>query len=488
MRYHAAIDIGASSGRVILGHVDNGQIRTEEVFRFENKQVRRAGHDCWDLDYLEENILEGLAHCRSLGKIPTSLGIDTWGVDFVLLDAEGQRLGDAVAYRDDRTEGIDALVESRIPFSELYARTGIQKQIFNSIYQLVALQQEAPEQLEQAAHFLLIPDYLHYFLSGVIANEYTNATTTALVHAEAKTWDREVIRRLGLPERIFGDLSMPGRVLGGLRPEIAARVGYSCSIVLAPTHDTASAFLAVPALDSNSVYISSGTWSLLGLERPEPLTDLISQTRNFTNEGGCDYRFRYLKNIMGLWMIQSIRRELNGTSYVAAADRPAAAHPDFSAGKHDWTYPELSAAAATAADFPARIDVNAPIFLAPDSMTAAVLAYCESHGQSVPVTLAELMSVVYTSLADDYVATIAAMEEHLQTKFNRIHIVGGGSQDQYLNHLTARACRLPVLAGPVEASALGNLIVQFIAAGDFPDLDTARTAIRNSFSLKEILS
>ncbi len=312
MTYHLAIDIGASSGRHILGHLEDGKMILEEVFRFDNSQIRKDGHDCWDHQALARSVLQGIAKCKEIGKIPATIGIDTWGVDFILLDEQGLPCSDMVAYRDARTEGADALVDAAISADELYARCGIQKMLFNTIYQLAALKKEHPEQIEKAQRLLMVPEYLNFVLTGKMANEYTNATTGNLVNARAKDWDWEVIDKLGLPRRIFGKLEMPGTTLGGLTSAVQAAVGFDAQVVLPATHDTGSAFLAVPARDDQAVYISSGTWSLLGVENAEPITTPEAKAANFTNEGGAWYRFRFLKNIMGLWMIQSIRRELNG--------------------------------------------------------------------------------------------------------------------------------------------------------------------------------
>ena len=275
MRYYLAVDIGASSGRHMLGHLEEGRMVLEEVYRFDNRQVRKNGHDCWDMDNLWQGILDGLKACKALGKIPATVGIDTWAVDFVLLDKDGAPVGDAVTYRDSHTEGADKLVEAKISPAELYTRTGIQKQSFNTIYQLAALQKEHPEQLEAAHSLLMIPDYFHYRLTGVQKQEYTNATSTNLVNAARKTWDRELLDLLGLPRRLFGPLSMPGTVVGPLKPEIAAEVGFQTTVVLPATHDTGSAFLAVPARDDRAVYLSSGTWNLLGVENEAPITTIM---------------------------------------------------------------------------------------------------------------------------------------------------------------------------------------------------------------------
>lgn len=484
--YYLAIDIGASSGRHILGHLENGRMVLEEVHRFENRQVRKNGHDCWDIDHLWQGILDGLKACKALGKVPATVGIDTWAVDFVLLDQNGQPVGDAVAYRDSRTEGTDRLVEEKIGAADLYARTGIQKQPFNTIYQLAALQKEHPEQLEAAHSLLMIPDYFHYLLTGVQKQEYTNATSTGLVHADKKTWDRDLLDTLGLPRRLFGPLSMPGTVVGPLRDEIAAQVGFQTTVVLPATHDTGSAFLAVPAQDDHSVYLSSGTWSLLGVENEEPITTEESRKQNFTNEGGAWYRYRYLKNIMGLWMIQSIRRELNGVAYVAGKER-AAWTLDVRPGERQWTFPDLIAAAEAASDFPSVVNANDERFLAPASMIAAVQTACETTGQPVPRTVGQLMQCVYRSLTLCYKNAIAGLSQLTGKTYTAIHIVGGGCQDNYLNRMTAAICRLPVWAGPVEGTAIGNLVIQMIHGGEFAGLAAARQCIRESFEIKEVL-
>ena len=486
LRYYLAVDIGASSGRHILGHLEEGRMVLEEVYRFDNRQVRKNGHDCWDMDNLWQGILDGLKACKALGKIPATVGIDAWAVDFVLLDKDGAMVGDAVAYRDSRTEGADKLVEAKISPAELYIRTGIQKQNFNTIYQLAALQKEHSEQLEAAHSLLMIPDYFHYRLTGVQKQEYTNATSTNLVNAARKTWDRELLDLLGLPRRLFGPLSMPGTVVGPLKPEIAAEVGFQTTVVLPATHDTGSAFLAVPAEDENAVYLSSGTWSLLGVENEAPITTEESRQQNFTNEGGAWYRYRYLKNIMGLWMIQSIRRELNGVDYVAGKAR-ADWKLDVQPGKKQWSFPDLIAAAESAADFPSVVNANDDAFLAPDSMIAAVQAACAAAGQPVPRTVGQLMQCVYRSLTLCYKNAVAGLSERTGKTYTTIHIVGGGCQDNYLNHMTAQVTGLPVYAGPVEGTAIGNLVIQMICGGEFADLAAARQSVRESFDIKEVL-
>lgn len=478
-----AIDIGASSGRHVLGRLEDGRLRLREAYRFENRQIRRGGHDCWDTDALWAGVLEGLKACKA--DAPASVGIDTWAVDFVLLDEQDRLIGDAVAYRDARTQGMDEAVQALVPAQTLYARTGIQKQPFNTIYQLMALQKEHPEQLERAHTLLMIPDYLNFLLTGVKKQEYTNATSTGLVNSESRTWDREIIRALGFPDRLFGPLSLPGETVGPLRPDIAREVGFQTTVVLPATHDTGSAFLAVPARDDHAVYLSSGTWSLLGVENEWPITTEESRRQNFTNEGGAWYRYRYLKNIMGLWMLQSIRRELNGVDYVQGKAR-ANWVLDVLPGERSWDFAGLSEAARGATNFPSVVDVNDDAFLAPDSMILAVQEACRLSGQRVPQTVGELTQCVYRSLAACYRRAIANLSSLTGKTYRSVYIVGGGCQDAYLNQLTASATGLPVYAGPVEGTAIGNIAMQLIARGEAESLAQAREIIRNSFDIQEV--
>lgn len=461
-QYYLAIDIGASSGRHILGSVQDGKIVLEEIHRFPNGMSEKNGHRCWDVDKLFQEILTGMKKCKELGKIPVSVGIDTWAVDFVLLNEKDERIGDAVGYRDSRTEGMDEEVYRIIPEEELYGRTGIQKQIFNTIYQLMAVKKQNPEQLEQAKTFLMIPDYFHFLLSGVKAVEYTNASTTQLVSPDTFDWDKELMERLGYPTDIFPEIVKPGTVLGNLTEEVARQVGYSCKVVAPATHDTGSAVLAVPASDSDFLYISSGTWSLMGVERRSADCSHESKVRNFTNEGGYERRFRYLKNIMGLWMIQSVKKELND----------------------QYSFAELCDLAAKA-DFSSRVDVNDASFLAPENMIAAVQEMCRKTGQAVPETPGEIASCIYQSLADSYCETVQEIEEMSGRTYSRIHIVGGGSNAVYLNELTAKATGKEVYAGPGEATAIGNLAAQMLQDGVYSSVEEVRTAIGVSFDMKK---
>lgn len=467
MKTYLAVDIGASSGRHILGWLADGKMQLAEVYRFKNGAEHRNGHLCWDADGLKNHVLEGLRACAEHvapeQETPASVAIDTWGVDFVLLDEAMNRIGDAVAYRDGRTAGVPEKLEAVLPFAELYARTGIQQQVYNTVYQLWALRQEAPEQLERAAHFLMMPDYLGFVLSGVCANEYTIASTSALLNARKKTWDQEILRRIGVPARIFHPVRMAGEALGRLTPDVQSSVGFDTLVRLAPAHDTASAFLAVPARDENAVFLSSGTWSLIGVENPEPITTAESRAQNFTSEGGYQYRYRYLKNIMGLWMLQNIRRELGQTRF------------DFEM---------LAWLARSAADYPGRVDVNDGRFLAPENMQEAVRVVLHENGFTEKPTAAQTLSCVYHSLAESYAEAVRGLEKITGKTFTSLNIVGGGSQDAYLNQLTADATGLPVYAGPTEGTAIGNLAVQMIADGALRDVQHARDVIRASFPIR----
>ena len=461
--YYLAVDIGASSGRHILAHLENGKIVLEEMHRFENKLVEKNGHLCWDTEHLFGGIVEGMKKCAAAGKIPLSMGIDTWGVDFVLLDKDGNMIGDPVAYRDSRTEGMDARVSECISEQDLYAIAGTQKQIFNTIYQLMSVKQTDPTAFDRAEYFLMPPEYYNYLLTGKAMNEYTLATTTNLVNANTKQWDGELLDKLGFPRRLFRELQTPGTFVGNLTDEIAKTVGFNCKVVLPATHDTGSAVAAVPANDDDFLYISSGTWSLLGVEIMEPNCTEESRKMNFTNEGGIDYRFRYLKNIMGLWMLQSVKRELN----------------------NQYGFGEISDM-ARAADITSVVDVDDQRFLAPKSMIEMVKTICAETNQAVPQTVGEVAKVIYLSLSACYGKAVRQVEEITGRTYSRMHIVGGGCQDGYLNELTAEATGKAVYAGPIEATALGNLLVQMLANGEFTSLAEGRTAIANSFDVKPV--
>lgn len=457
--YYLAVDIGASSGRHILSHIEDGKIVTEEIYRFPNGLTKRDGHLCWDTVSLFASVKKGMKKAAELGKIPTYMGIDTWGVDFVLVDKDGKMVGDSVGYRDGRTTGADEIFYKSMTEAELYSRTGIQKQIFNTVYQLTALSKEHPEQYKAAKYLLMMPDYLDFLLTGVAAQEYTNATTGQLVSIETGKWDYDVIEKTGAPKELFGELSMPGTTVGPLSAEIAKEVGYNLTVLHAASHDTASAVLAVPTSSDEIAYLSSGTWSLLGIESLRPLADEKAHAANLTNEGGYNYRYRCLKNIMGLWMIQSVKKECGGK----------------------YTFDELCDMAKEYEATPLRLDINAPEFLAPENMTEAI-----RQKLGIPdAPLGLVLSVVYHSLADCYAQTVGELSALKGKKITALHIIGGGSKDVWLNELTAAACKIPVFTGPTEATAIGNLLSQMLGTGVFADLPTARKCVFESFGVKE---
>ena len=462
MKYYLAVDIGASSGRHILGSLENGKMKTEEIYRFPNGMVEKDGHKYWDADALFGHIKAGMKKCAEIGKIPVSIGIDTWAVDYALLDDGGERVSPVFGYRDGRTEGIDAEVYKVIPEEELYARTGIQKQPFNTIYQLCAAKKDDPGALGKAQTMLLMPDYFNFLLTGKRMTEYTNASTTQLLDPKTYDWDFELIEKLGLPRRIFTEIAEPGTILGPLKAEIRDEIGYDCTVVLPATHDTGSAVAAVPTQSDEALYISSGTWSLMGCELKEADTSAESRKRNLTNEGGYDHRFRFLKNIMGLWMIQSAKQELA---------------PDLS-------YGELCEAASQA-DIASIIPANDGRFLSPASMSEEVRAACRESGQQVPETPAEVAAVIYNSLARCYADTLSEIEEITGKHYAAVNVIGGGSNADYLNRITAKACGRTVYAGPSEATAIGNLLVQMMADGAVSDLKAGRRLVFDSFAVRE---
>lgn len=460
-KYFLAIDIGASSGRHILGSLEDGKIRLEEVYRFWNGMDEEKGVLYWNVERLFDEIIAGMKKCHELGKIPESVGIDTWGVDFVLLDKEDKLLGKAVGYRDHRTQGMDEEVYKIISEDDLYARTGIQKAIYNTIYQLMAVKKNNPEYMENASAMLMMPDYFHYKLCGKKVQEYSEATTSQLIDPKTRDWDYELIEMLGYNREMFQQIYMPGSMIGSLTDEVKKLVGYDCHVVLPATHDTESAVMAIPSNDENVCFISSGTWSLMGVERKEADCSPESKRANFTNEGGYQGRINYLTDIMGLWMIQSVRNKLA---------------PDMS-------YGDLCAQ-ASGETIKTLVDCQDKSFLSPDDMVAAIQDYCKKTSQTVPETLPQLACVVYNSLAKCYMEKLKEIEKLTGVKYDRIHIIGGGSNAVYLNELTARFTGVPVYAGPGEATAIGNILTQMLEAGEFENLTQARACVAESFEIR----
>ena len=453
MTYYLAVDIGASSGRHILGCTVDGKLRLEEIYRFDNGVQTENGTLVWDAARLLREVKAGIAKCKAIGKLPKTVAVDTWGVDYVLLDRDGRECLPAVAYRDSRTAAVQADVHALLPPGTLYAHTGIQHQNFNTIYQLYCDKKSG--KLDSAAHFLMIPEYLSYKLTGVMKNEYTEASTTGLVNARTKAWDTEILNTLGIPEGLFSRLSVPGTVVGGFTEAVQAEVGFDATVLLAPSHDTAAAVAACP-LDDESVYLSSGTWSLIGTENAQPILTDAAQKANFTNEGGVEYRFRFLKNIMGMWLFQNIRKEI---------------------GKQ-YSYDDMMRLAMGSA-YTKTFDCNDPTLNAPQSMCGAIRALL---GEDVP--LEDLLSSVYHSLAQSYRVAVESIEVLCGKTIRNILIVGGGSKDRYLNELTASVTGKTVLTGLSEATALGNLLSQIMYDKGL-SLSEARQIVKQSFEMKE---
>lgn len=451
--YYLAVDIGASSGRHILSHIENGKLVLEEIYRFENNLVKSKDGLVWDIENLFSNVLNGIKKCKEIGKIPKSIAIDTWGVDYVLIDENRKEIKPCYCYRDSRTSTVIDEVESLVSPTELYAKTGIQKQNFNTIYQLYSDKKNS--RLKNAKYFLMMPEYLSFKLTGVCKNEYTNATTTGLVNANAKTWDADIIYALGLTEVPFIPLSLPSSHVGFLSEDIQKAVGFNCAVLFAPSHDTASAVCACPMRD-NDLYISSGTWSLIGTEITEPILNDNARQLNFTNEGGIDYRFRFLKNYMGMWLFQNIRRNLNKS----------------------MTYDEMMELAKSSNSYK-YFDVNDSTLVAPKNMIDAIGKLIGSDD------LGLILNSAYHSLAKSYSEAVTEIEAVTGKRFNAIHIVGGGCQDKYLNALTRGYTGKDVTAGPIEATATSNIISQIISDKKI-SLAAARDLIKKSFDIKEI--
>lgn len=466
MEYHLAIDIGASSGRHILGFIEDGKLKLEEIYRFSNGIKKVNNEYCWDLKNLFSEIKNGIKKCKEIGKIPKSIGIDTWAVDFVLLDENEDILGNTVAYRDDRTEGLMEEVFKIIPKDMLYLYTGIQFQRFNTIYQLMAIKKKNPENLKKAKTFLMIPDYFNFLLTGKKVNEYTNATSTQLVNSFDRTWDENILDSLGINRDIFQEIKLPKTSLGNLRSELVEEFGFDMEVVLPATHDTGSAFISSVCNDEDSVYLSSGTWSLMGVENRFPICVPQSMNYNFTNEGGIDYKFRFLKNIMGLWIIQEVKRMY----------------------KDEYSFPELVIKAKEAECFQSVIDVNHDRFLNPENMIKEIQDYCRETNQDIPKSHGEVAYCVFNSLGISYGESVKELEEIFEKQYERINVFGGGCQNELLNQLIADRTNKEVLAGPVEATAIGNIVAQLLSFNKIEDLREARKLIAESFEIKKYTS
>jgi rhamnulokinase len=465
-RCYLGIDLGAESGRVVAGLWNGATIQLEELHRFPNGGVWLGETLHWDVLRLWTEIQTGLAIAADrFGNSMHSIGVDTWGVDFVLLSRSGEMLGWPYTYRDARTRGIMPRTFQKVPREQIFQSTGVQFMEINTLYQLVALSERNPEVLAAADRFLMIPDFLNWCLSGERTGEFTNATTTQCFGAVERTWCSALLDKLGIPKTIFPEVVKPGQQLGALQSAVAQRTGLGRVRVIAPaTHDTGSAVAAVPAKAGarpNWAYISSGTWSLMGVEVRQPVLTSRALELNFTNEGGVDGTYRLLKNIMGLWLVQQCRRS-------------------FASHQVDLDYFELTALAEQAEPFRSLIDPDDARFLSPPDMPAAIQEFCRETNQPIPNSEGALIRCVLESLALKYNAVLGWLEELTGERIETIHIVGGGSRNGFLDQLTANACQRPIIAGPVEATVLGNVLMQARAAGDIASLEQMRQCVADS--------
>ncbi|WP_158589086.1 rhamnulokinase [Alginatibacterium sediminis] len=452
-----AIDIGASSGRVILGSYDGLTLQIQELHRFDNGPVFRNGQACWNLDYLLLEIKQGIEIAGVSGHVIDSLAIDTWGVDFVLLDGQGEQLGDAVSYRDNRTLGMQEKLNGLITKNTIYTKTGIQFLDFNTLYQLAALTEDRPNWFDSVARLLFIPDYLGYKLSGIQHCEYTNASTSQLLNCASGAWDKELLELINVPEQWFLPAQSPNRLIGHYNSKSAGQI----KVASIASHDTASAILALPVTGQDTVYISSGTWSLMGIESEHALNSPLAQSFNVTNEGGAENRFRVLKNIMGLWLIQNVQKEFG-----------------------DFSFAQLVNLAKDSDAFKSLIAPDHPSFLNPVNMSCAIQDFCRETQQVVPETPGEFARCIFESLAFQYRKVWLELNQLKPASLKRIHIIGGGIQNTFLNQLCADACGVEVRTGPIEASAIGNICGQLIALNQIESVQQARELVSNSFPIK----
>lgn len=460
---YLAADFGGGSGRVMAGTLESGKLHLEEVHRFTNRQVRLGNHVYWDFPALFEDMKEGLRKAAANKAYHIeSIGIDTWGVDFGLIDKDGNLLGNPVCYRDARTDGMPEKLFSHIDRSRHYASTGIQVMAINTLFQLYSMKQADDVRLQAAHRLLFMPDLFSFYLSGVANNEYCIASTSELLDARRRDWDRELIRQSGLPEHLFGNLVMPGTIRGKLLPGIARETGLSndVDIIAVGSHDTASAVAAVPSAEPAKAFLSSGTWSLLGVETDEPILTEEARLAGFTNEGGVGGKIRFLQNITGLWILQRLMAE-------------------WKARGEEVTFEEILPQAVQSG-INSVIDVDNPEFLNPTNMEEAISAYCRTHNLTVPQTKADYVRCTVQSLAARYKKAVEQMNSCLSAPIRQLHIIGGGSRNALLNQLTADALGIPVYAGPVEATAIGNILMQALAKGDISSMESLKQIAINS--------
>ncbi len=461
-----AFDLGAESGRALLGTLNGGRLALAEKHRFANPNGRMNGHLQWNLLQQWEELKTGLRKACAGGVRIDGIGVDTWGVDFGLIGKSGEVLGNPVCYRDGRTDGIIERAFRGIPRAELVAATGIQLMQFNTLFQLLAMQEQGSDILHAAETLLFMPDLFNYLFTGQRKSEISIASTSQMIDPQTRTWATKLVGRFGLNHRLLAELVPSGTVIGPLQKAVQNECGAGDIPVIAPAeHDTASAVAAVPADGDDWCYISSGTWSLMGVELPHPIINNKSSEYNYTNELGVGRTVRFLKNIMGLWLVQECRRQW-------AMD-----------GKEN-TYAELTSLAGQSQAFSAVIDPNHQAFLAPGQMPEKIHRFCAETAQPKPATIGQTVRTCLEALALTYRKTIEGLEDILGRRINVIHIVGGGTQNELLNQMTADACGRKVVAGPIEATAIGNILVQAMALGLVRDLPTARKIVRDSFPVK----
>ncbi|HEY9166385.1 MAG TPA: rhamnulokinase family protein [Candidatus Kryptonia bacterium] len=468
MKKYLAFDFGADSGRAILGIVSGGKVRLEEVHRFPNRQITIDGHLHWDAAYLLDELKKGLSLAVKQGHADiSSVGIDSWGVDFAIVGEDGRLIEQPYSYRDSRTNGMMEQVFKKISKAEIYSCTGIQFMQINSIYQLYSEFCDNPARLNSSVTLLFMADLFNYFLTGKKLSEYTIASTSQLLNVHEKRWDSKIFSSLGLPIGIMAPIVDPGTILGPLARELGREsgLGEDVNVVAVGCHDTASAVAAVPATGDDWAFLSSGTWSIIGTELDHPNVSEEALRDDFTNEGGVRNRIRFVRNVMGMWLLQELRR-------------------NWKVEGKDYSYDELSNMAEHARRIGSVIDPEDMSFLNPPYMAAVVRDYCKKTHQRIPQTDEEIVFCVLHSLAIKYSSTLQKMRCITGRKTSRLHIVGGGSRNDLLNQMTADACGIPVTAGPAEATALGNIMVQAMADGEVESLDEARRIVGESFPVK----
>ncbi len=459
-----AFDFGASSGRAIIGNFENGIISLEEIHRFDNDPVLVGGTFYWDILRLFHEIKQGITKAKNSTDFE-SIGIDTWGVDYGILTKNGDLLGNPYHYRDTRTEGVIEDMSSIVPKDELYKLTGNQLIEFNTIFQLYVFKKQRPELLEHIDKVLLIPDLFNYFLTGKMAAECSIASTTQMMNPYTKEWEYTLMDKLGLKREWFPEIIPGGTVLGTLKEDICEELDVSAKNVIAVSeHDTASAVAAVPTEEKDFVFISCGTWSLFGTELEEPVISELSQKYNITNETGYNNTTRFLKNIIGLWLIQETRRQ-------------------FKRDGKNYSYADMENLARAEKPFTCFIDPDAPQFMTPGNMPKKIREFCEKTGQTVPETDGAVIRCIYESLAMKYKYTFLQLKECCGKDFSVIHMIGGGTKDTFLCQMAANAANVPVVAGPIEGTAAGNVAVQLIANGEISDIWEARKIIAKSFDV-----